>query len=263
MIIERFAGRAPWEERYGYCRVVRAGSWALTAGTTATGPDGVLHPGDPYAQTLAAFCIALDALEAAGVPRCAGGPDPDVRHRHRRPGAGRRAPIASCSAPPGRSRRWSRSARWPTRTSDRGRGRGVPGRLRRMIGTLHGIVIDCADPDSLASFYAELLGMERVQDEGDWIVIGDAADRPGLAFERVTNYRPPTWPEGDGRSTGTSTYGSTILMPPSRPLSRSARPGCPGAARPPGSSPTRRAPVLPAPAGAAEVVRRCDSWCSG
>lgn len=67
MIIERFAGRAPWEDRYGYCRVVRAGSWVGTAGTTATGPHGVLHPGDPYRQTMAAFRIALDALRQAGV----------------------------------------------------------------------------------------------------------------------------------------------------------------------------------------------------
>lgn len=69
MSIERFAGTAPWEARYGYCRVVRAGGWAITAGTTATGEDGVLHPGDPYRQTLAAFAIALDALAAAGVAR--------------------------------------------------------------------------------------------------------------------------------------------------------------------------------------------------
>jgi enamine deaminase RidA (YjgF/YER057c/UK114 family) len=67
VFIERFAGSARWEERYGYCRVVRAGGWVLTAGTTATGPDGVLHPGDPYQQTLAAFGIALDALQSAGV----------------------------------------------------------------------------------------------------------------------------------------------------------------------------------------------------
>jgi enamine deaminase RidA (YjgF/YER057c/UK114 family) len=66
-VIERFAGTARWEEQYGYCRVVRAGGWALTAGTTATGPDGVLHPGDPYQQTLAAFGMALEALRAAGV----------------------------------------------------------------------------------------------------------------------------------------------------------------------------------------------------
>jgi enamine deaminase RidA (YjgF/YER057c/UK114 family) len=29
--------------------------------------DGVLHPGEPYRQALAAFKIALDALQAAGV----------------------------------------------------------------------------------------------------------------------------------------------------------------------------------------------------
>lgn len=66
MLITRFTGLAPWEATYGYSRVVVAGSWAITAGTTATGPDGVLHPGDPYRQTLAAFTIALEALKAAG-----------------------------------------------------------------------------------------------------------------------------------------------------------------------------------------------------
>jgi enamine deaminase RidA (YjgF/YER057c/UK114 family) len=65
--IERFAGTARWEDQYGYCRVVRAGGWAVTAGTTATGADGVLHPGDPYQQTLAAFRIALEALRSTGV----------------------------------------------------------------------------------------------------------------------------------------------------------------------------------------------------
>ncbi|SDR78460.1 hypothetical protein SAMN04488543_0456 [Friedmanniella luteola] len=66
-----------------------------------------------------------------------------------------------------------------------------------MIGRLHGIVIDCPDPGALASFYEELLGMLRVQDEGDWVVIGDAADRPGVAFARIAHFRPPTWPDGD------------------------------------------------------------------
>jgi enamine deaminase RidA (YjgF/YER057c/UK114 family) len=66
VLIRRFAGLAPWETRYGYSRVVVAGDWAITAGTTATGLEGVMHPGDPYGQTLAAFKIALDALLAAG-----------------------------------------------------------------------------------------------------------------------------------------------------------------------------------------------------
>jgi enamine deaminase RidA (YjgF/YER057c/UK114 family) len=67
VLITRFAGSAPWETSYGYSRVVLAGDWAITAGTTATGLDGVLHPGDAYRQALAAFAIALDALQAAGV----------------------------------------------------------------------------------------------------------------------------------------------------------------------------------------------------
>lgn len=67
MLITRFAGSAPWEASYGYSRVVIAGDWAITAGTTATGLDGVLHPGDAYRQTVAAFTIALDALKRAGV----------------------------------------------------------------------------------------------------------------------------------------------------------------------------------------------------
>ena len=67
MTITRHGGQAPWESRYGYCPVVVAGGWAVTAGTTATGPDGVLHPGDPYGQTRAAFTIALESLRAAGV----------------------------------------------------------------------------------------------------------------------------------------------------------------------------------------------------
>ena len=66
-----------------------------------------------------------------------------------------------------------------------------------MIGRLHGIVVDCPHPGTLAAFYEELLGMQRVQDEGDWVVIGDAADRPGVAFARVDDYRPATWPDGD------------------------------------------------------------------
>jgi catechol 2,3-dioxygenase-like lactoylglutathione lyase family enzyme len=63
-----------------------------------------------------------------------------------------------------------------------------------MIGRLHGVVIDCPDPSRLASFYQGLLGMIRVQDESDWVVIGDAPDRPGLAFQRSTD-QPPTWPD--------------------------------------------------------------------
>jgi Glyoxalase-like domain len=71
------------------------------------------------------------------------------------------------------------------------------GMTETMIGRLHGIVVDCEDPNSLALFYESLLSMQRVQDEPDWVVIGDSPDRPGVAFARVPNYLPPTWPEGE------------------------------------------------------------------
>jgi enamine deaminase RidA (YjgF/YER057c/UK114 family) len=74
--IERHPGTAPWEPIYGYGRIVVAGGWAVTAGTTATGPDGVLCPGDPYGQARAAFEIALTALREVGA-----GPEHVVRTR--------------------------------------------------------------------------------------------------------------------------------------------------------------------------------------
>jgi len=66
------------------------------------------------------------------------------------------------------------------------------------IGRWHGLVIDCPEPTELATFYEAVLGFIRVQDEPDWVVIGDAADRPGLAFQRCPGYRAPRWPAADG-----------------------------------------------------------------
>jgi hypothetical protein len=48
-----------------------------------------------------------------------------------------------------------------------------------MIGRWHGLVIDCPDPQALATFYQELLGMIRLDDSPGWVTIGDAPDRPG------------------------------------------------------------------------------------
>jgi enamine deaminase RidA (YjgF/YER057c/UK114 family) len=61
----------PYEERYGYSRVVRVGRLAMTAGCTAI-VDGVVQaPGDAGAQARIAFGIALGALAELGVgPEC-------------------------------------------------------------------------------------------------------------------------------------------------------------------------------------------------
>lgn len=64
-----------------------------------------------------------------------------------------------------------------------------------MIGTWHGLIIDCPDPKALSAFYREVLGMIEVQDDGDWVVIGDAPDRPGIAFQQADVYTAPTWPD--------------------------------------------------------------------
>ncbi len=66
-----------------------------------------------------------------------------------------------------------------------------------MIGKWHALVIDCEDPDMLAGFYQELLGMIRVQEDADWISIGDAADRPAVAFQRVDRLVRPQWPDAE------------------------------------------------------------------
>jgi hypothetical protein len=65
-----------------------------------------------------------------------------------------------------------------------------------MIGRWNGLVIDCPDPRVLAPFYEELLGMRRLDDDPDWVSIGDSPDRPGVAFQRIGGYREPEWPEG-------------------------------------------------------------------
>ena len=50
----------------GYARAVRVGSAVAVSGTAATDGGEVLHPGDAYAQTRAAFERALAALSELG-----------------------------------------------------------------------------------------------------------------------------------------------------------------------------------------------------
>ncbi len=50
-----------WERDYGYSRAVRVGAAIHVSGTTATGPEGVVAPGDAAGQTR----FILDKIEAA------------------------------------------------------------------------------------------------------------------------------------------------------------------------------------------------------
>ncbi|MGH3359854.1 MAG: VOC family protein [Nocardioidaceae bacterium] len=59
---------------------------------------------------------------------------------------------------------------------------------------LGAIVLDCADPRSLAAFYGSLLGRSVTTGGQDgWV---DLEGSPTLAFQRVQDYVPPTWPDG-------------------------------------------------------------------
>ena len=65
--VERRGSGGPWEDLYGYARVVRADGFAFVSGCTATVDGAVVGVGDAATQARTAFGIALDALDDFGV----------------------------------------------------------------------------------------------------------------------------------------------------------------------------------------------------
>jgi enamine deaminase RidA (YjgF/YER057c/UK114 family) len=63
---ERHGSGGPWEEIFGYSRVVKAGPHVFVAGCTSTVDGTVAHVGDAAAQTRQAFQIAFAALAKVG-----------------------------------------------------------------------------------------------------------------------------------------------------------------------------------------------------
>ena len=60
--------------------------------------------------------------------------------------------------------------------------------------------VDCAHPASLARFYAEITGweigeLEDSEDKVEWVDLFHNGVRM-MAFQKVANYIPPTWPVG-------------------------------------------------------------------
>ena len=62
--------------------------------------------------------------------------------------------------------------------------------------------IDCVDPINLANFYSSITGLkvdittENTDSSIVWVELKDNQGIPKLAFQKVANYKAPTWPEG-------------------------------------------------------------------
>lgn len=67
MPFQRAFSGAPWENRVGYCRALRAGDRVFVTGTAPVAEGGGVHaPGDPYAQAARCFAIIETALAELG-----------------------------------------------------------------------------------------------------------------------------------------------------------------------------------------------------
>ena len=66
-----------------------------------------------------------------------------------------------------------------------------------MIGRAHHVIIDCPDPELLAEFYAELIGLPVTYRSADFAVVSADTTTSGYAFQRAPDHRPPQWPDPD------------------------------------------------------------------
>ncbi|MDT0610134.1 VOC family protein [Streptomyces lancefieldiae] len=58
------------------------------------------------------------------------------------------------------------------------------------------VTFDCPDPAELARFYGEALALPVVHSTDDFVLLGGAQDgAAGLGFNRLADYRRPTWPD--------------------------------------------------------------------
>ena len=56
-------------------------------------------------------------------------------------------------------------------------------------------MIDCPDPRIFAKFYCQVRGTRVNEDIDGWVVIGSEPGLRQLAFQRVTEWVPPRWPD--------------------------------------------------------------------
>jgi hypothetical protein len=93
--------------------------------------------------------------------------------------------------------------RWHSSRFDRNRvakkrfGASTTGNSTHMIGNLRTVVVDCKNPETLAGFYAEVIGGHMETDDADWVVLTAPAGTR-LAFQRSPEHAPPRFPDPTG-----------------------------------------------------------------
>lgn len=64
------------------------------------------------------------------------------------------------------------------------------------IASLDLVVLDCPDPRALGRFYAAVLSWEIVDESDEWVTLRGGVGA-GMAFQRASDFTPPSWPDGD------------------------------------------------------------------
>ena len=64
-----------------------------------------------------------------------------------------------------------------------------------MRARLHHLIVDCPDPRALAEFWSRLLDQPITYASDDFVVVAPNDTTSGLAFQRASGHRPPTWPD--------------------------------------------------------------------
>ncbi len=64
-----------------------------------------------------------------------------------------------------------------------------------MIGRIHHLILDAADPQGSAAFWSALLGQPITYDDGDFVVVSADEQTSGIAFQRAPEHVEPTWPD--------------------------------------------------------------------
>ncbi|WP_405913904.1 VOC family protein [Streptomyces sp. NBC_00963] len=67
------------------------------------------------------------------------------------------------------------------------------------VATYSLVALDCSEPESLARFYADVLGGKVEQYADNWYDLY-APGGVRLAFQRAPGYRPPDWPQAGANS---------------------------------------------------------------